>query len=174
MIEHEMLREKIQHIFTKHKRRYGSKRIKLCLEQEDIFTSRRRIRRIMRENGLIAKGCRYNYKNYIKSHAVERPNLINHEFHTKEKNKIWFGDITYIPTVERTIYLSVFIDLYTRKCVGYSLQDHMKEGMVIDSLLDAIKKEHPKEGLIIHTDQGSEYTGSSFRELIVEKKIYTK
>jgi len=153
-IEYEILSEKIKHIFIKHKRRYGSKRIKIHLEQENISISRRRVGRLMRENGLVAKGCNYHYKKYNKLHHEERPNLIKQEFKTKEKNKVWFGDITYIWAAEGTIYLSVFIDLFSRKCVGYSLQNHMKESYVIDSLLDAIKKENSKAGLIIHTDQG--------------------
>jgi putative transposase len=157
-IEDEILSEKIRGIFVKHKRRYGTKRIKICLEQEDISISRRRIGRIMRENGLVAKGCNYHYKKYNRTYATECPNLTNQEFHTKEKNKVWFGDITYIPTAEGTLYLSVFIDLFTRKCVGYSLRNHMKEGMVIDSLLDAIKKEQPPKGLIVHTDYTEENT----------------
>ena len=166
MIEDEQLTQKICTVFNDHKRRYGAKRIKKCLAHDELCVSRRRITRLMRENGLVAKGCRYHYRKYNTTHQNERPNLINQVFKTKAKNKIWFGDITYIPTSEGTLYLSVFIDLFTRKCIGYSLRDHMKETMVIDSLLDAIEKEKPQSGLIVHTDQGAQYTGSAFRELL--------
>ena len=75
-IEDEIFGEKIRTIFIKHKRRYGSKRIKICLEHEDISISRRRVGRLMRENGLVARGCRYHYKKYNKLHHEECPNLI--------------------------------------------------------------------------------------------------
>ena len=61
-------------------------------------------------------------------------NLINQVFIAEQKNKVWFGDITYIITAEGNLYLSVFIDLYTRKIVGYSLKNHMKTSLVIDTL----------------------------------------
>lgn len=62
---------------------------------------------------------RYRYKFYNKkSNAIECPNLLNQMFQTDEKNKIWFGDITYIPTKKGTLYLAVFLDIYSRKVVG--------------------------------------------------------
>lgn len=161
-----MIFEKISKIFFEHKRRYGAKRIKRYLSKENLCVSRRRITRLMHENQLVAKGCRYHYKKYNKQNKSEKPNLINQIFKTKAKNKVWFGDITYIPTAEGTIYLSVFVDLFTRKCIGYSLEDHMRESMVIESLTNAIQKENPQKRLIIHTDQGAQYTGSDLKEVI--------
>ena len=60
------------------------------------------------------------------------------------------------------LYLSVFIDGYSRKCIGHALRDHMRESIVIESLQQAIAKEKPHAGLIIHSDQGSQYTGSIY------------
>jgi len=121
--------------------------------------------------GLYAKGSNYRYK-YFKSRFVNPTrNVINQEFSTTGKNKIWFGDITHIRTHEGNLYLSVFIDLFTRKIVGYSLKSHMRESLVLESLQTAIKKERPKAGLIIHTDQGSQYTSHNFVNLIIENNF---
>ena len=91
---------------------------------------------------------------------------MNKDFKANCKNQIWFGDITYIPTQEGMIYCSVFIDCFTRKIVVYSIRSHMRETMVIESLEMAIIKENPKAGLIIHSNNGSQYTGYRFYEVI--------
>ena len=87
LIEDEILYEKINKIFFEHKRRYGAKRIKRCLLEENICVSRRRITRLMHKNQLVAKGCRYHYKKYNKENRVEKSNLINQIFKTKSKIK---------------------------------------------------------------------------------------
>ena len=124
---------------------------------------------MLREMKLYSRGTRYRYKHYNqKISAVERPNLLNQMFVTDSKNKIWVGDITYIPTKKGTLYLTVFIDIYTRKVVGWSMGRKMKDTLVMDALMQAYGKEHPKPGLIVHTDQGSQFTGGNFRALLTK------
>ncbi|WP_162137515.1 DDE-type integrase/transposase/recombinase [Streptococcus mutans] len=79
---------------------------------------------------------------------MRRPNLINQRFQTKGKNEIWLEDFTYIPTKAGTLYLSVFIDVY--------MGNRMQGQLVTDALNQAYHREKPKEGLIVHTDQGSQ------------------
>ncbi|GAB6767185.1 hypothetical protein bcgnr5414_25770 [Bacillus cereus] len=87
----------------------------------------------MRQMNLYAKGSRYRYKRYNKkSPSIERPNLLNQVFHTDGRNKIWVGDITYIPTQKGTLYLAVFVDMYSRKVSGWSMSTRMKDSLVID------------------------------------------
>ena len=69
------------------------------------------------------------------------------------------------------LYLSVFIDGYSRKCIGYALREHMRESIVIESLQQAITKEKPPAGLIIHSDRGSQYTGSTYIEFLQVHKF---
>lgn len=88
--------------------------------------------------GLYARGSNYKYKYKKSRNNLATINLINQVFIAEQKNKVWFGDITYIITAEGNLYLSVFIDLYTRKIVGYSLKSHMKTSLVIDTLNMAI------------------------------------
>ena len=112
------------------------------------------------------KGFPHRYKYGKRAQKQIYPNVVNQEFNIGKKNQIWFGDISYIPTKEGMLYLSVFIDGYSRKCIGYALREHMRESIVIESLQQAIIKEKPPAGLIIHSDRGSQYTGSTYIEFL--------
>lgn len=123
--------------------------------------------RLMREMNLMAKGARKHYLNYVKKASTNNsPNLLEQQFITTKKNTVWVGDITYIPTKEGTLYLSTFIDLFTRKVVGWSMSSRIKESIAIDAFLQAYGREQPQSGLVIHTDQGSQYTSYNFRAVI--------
>ena len=74
--------------------------------------------------------------------------------------------MTYIPTKEGTLYLAVNIDVFSRKIVGWSMSSRMQDKLVIDCFLQACGKEHPQTGLIVHTDQGSQYTSSRYQSTL--------
>jgi len=115
-IENEVLSKEIKQIFEENKGRYGSIRIAKVLKQKGIHVNRKRVSRLMRNMKIFSKGCRYHYKHYnYKVNAVERPNLLNQVFESDGRNKIWVGDITYIPTTRGTLYLAVFIDIYIQE-----------------------------------------------------------
>jgi putative transposase len=166
-LENEMLSCEIKRVFNEHKGRYGSIRISRTLKNEGINVNHKRTGKLMRTMGLYAKGTRYKYRNYHKSiENEERPNLLNQTFAAASKNKIWLGDITYIHTKRGYLYLAVFIDIYSRRIVGWSMERTMKEDLVIQAFLQAYGRQMPIEGLIVHTDQGSQYTGASFRSVL--------
>ena len=168
-IENEVLKGEINQLFEEHKGRYGSIRISKALSIKGIYVNRKRVVRLMRELNLYPKGTRYRYKNYNKkTNSIERPNLLNQMFHTDKKNKIWVGDITYIPTRKGTLYLAVFLDIYSRKVVGWSMDKKMNDTIVQDAYIQAYRKEHPDVGLIVHTDQGSQFTSGNFRSLLAK------
>jgi len=166
-LENEVLCQNIKRIFEEHKGRYGSVRIAKSLKKEGVFANHKRVGRLMRAMGLYAKGTRYRYKHYHQStNNQERPNLLNQVFNAESKNKIWAGDITYIYTKRGYLYLAAFVDLYSRRVVGWSMERRMKESLVIQAFLQAYGREQPKEGLIVHTDQGSQYTGGNFQSVL--------
>ncbi|WP_427042739.1 IS3 family transposase (plasmid) [Fusobacterium sp. SB021] len=170
-IENKILSEEIKKIFLEHKGRYGSLRIVKTLELKKIKVNRKRVARLMRLMALIPCGTRYRYKNYSKKYSKEEcPNLLNQIFKADAKNKIWVADITYIPTKKRTLYLAVFIDIFSRKVVGWAMDTKMKEHLVISAFNQAYGKEHPNSGLVVHTDQGNQFTGKNFRMLLKSKK----
>lgn len=162
-----MLKEEIKSIFEDHKGRYGSMRISKVLAKKGLTVNKKRVVNLMRSMNLFAKGARYHYKNYNKKiSAVNRPNLLNQIFNAAGKNKIRVGDITYIPTQKGYLYLAVFLDVYSRKVAGWSMGRRMKDQLVIDAFKQAYGREHPDNGLIVHTDQGSQFTSGHFRMLL--------
>lgn len=167
MLENEVLSTEIKKIFEEHKGRYGSIRISKVLKQQGITANRKRVSRLMRNMKLLPKGTRYRYKRYNQqSSSIERPNLLNQSFQTDDRNKIWVGDITYVPTKKGVLYLAVFLDIYSRKVSGWSMGRNMKDALVMDAFMQAYGRERPKEGLIVHTDQGSQFTSGNFQTLL--------
>lgn len=145
MIQNELFSIEIRKILEEHKGRYGSIRISKVLAQNNIFINRKRVAKLMRNMKLTPKGTRYRYKRYNQESAlIERPNLLNQSFQTDRKNKIWVGDITYIPTKKGVLYLAVFLDIYSRKVSGWSMGRNMKDSLVIDAFMQAFGKEHSK------------------------------
>ena len=106
-LENEVLSEIIKSIFHEHKGRYGSTRIVKVLQMKNIYVNRKRVSKLLSSMKLYAKGTRRKYKHYNRRGNIERPNLLNQVFNTDKRNKIWVGDITYIPTNKGFLYLAV-------------------------------------------------------------------
>jgi len=99
------------------------------------------------------------------------PNLLNQDFYASNANEKYVGDITYISTGEGWLYLATVIDLYSRRVVGWSIDDTMKVSLVNDALNMALSHRTPKQGLIWHTDRGSQYASYSHKDLLKENGI---
>lgn len=165
--------EMIESLFYKFKRRYGSDRIYHELIDLGIRISRKRVARIMAENGLYSIfNIRRKIKTTISNHdAPISPNLLNRNFNVDTPNRVWVSDITYIPSAAGWLYLCQIKDLYSNKIVGWSLADHMKTDMVLDALNMAVELRKPKEGLIFHSDRGVQYCSNLFREALEDFKF---
>jgi len=166
------LSEEIKSIFFEHNARYGTIRISKELARRGIIANRKRVGKLLHLMGLYPKGSRYRYKYYNRKRAsLSQPNLINQVFKAIEPNKIWLADMTYISTREGMLYLAVNIDIYSRKIVGWSMARRMKDDLVIRAFLQAYRREHPAKGLIIHTDQGSQYTSAAYQSTLRKYNI---
>lgn len=154
----------IRRLFGEFHGRYGAPRIQGELAKEGMRISRKRVARLMRENGLRAKGRR-KYKHTTDSnHKLPvAPNLLKQNFHADQPDTVWVSDITYIWTLEGWMYLAVIIDLFSRKVVGWTLADRMTASLVCDALDAAVRLRRPKPGLIFHSDRGSQYASKTFR-----------
>ena len=165
-IENEALTEMIEDIFHEHKGRYGSRCIQKVLEERGVKVNAKRVCRLMSEHGLIAKGTRKFYRYQAnKTDYEEKDNILNQVFKASEKNQIWVGDITYIPTKHGWLYLAVFIDIFSRKVVGWAMDTRIRDTLVLSALNQAIGREHPQTGLIIRTDRGCQYTSQRFQSM---------
>ena len=98
-------------------------------------------------------------------------NLLDRDFNSELADTKYVGDIRYIHTAEGWLYLATVIDLFSRKVVGWSMDDHMRVSLVNDALEMAIKRRNPPSGLIWHTDRGSQYASRSHRDLLQEHEI---
>lgn len=126
-----------------------------------------RVHRLMRLSGLQAQ-VGYNRRRgyYGGKPAVVAPNSLDRQFNPAGPNVTWVTDITMIRTHEGWLYLAVVVDLYSRQVVGWSMQSRMQSDLVLKALMMALWRRKPKPGLLIHSDQGSQYTGYEWQSLI--------
>lgn len=168
----EKLNELIESIFKSSRRRYGTRRIKKVLEVKyGVIVSRRKIAEIM-ERLKLKVGKKFKVTTTDSKHNYEvAPNILNREFKVSEIDKVYVGDITYVKTDEGWLYLSTVIDLYSRKVVGWSMDDNMRVGLVNNALQMAISRRGISKGLIWHTDRGSQYASDEHKKLLKKYKI---
>ena len=169
----EEIKEKIKEIFKGSKNSYGYRRIRIGLKKKyGINIGKKKIIRIMKEEGLVAKARRkYIWKSEQNNKEKAYKNIVQQKFNVIDKNKIWLSDITYIMTKEGWLYLAVVMDLWSRRIIGYSIDNKMDTGLVLQALKRAIKTRDIKAGLIIHTDQGSQYRSKEYKEALAKEGI---
>ena len=161
-------------IHDAHKGRYGIDRIHADLARNGYQVSPKRVRRLAR-----AAGLRCVHPRPYKATTVQDPanaagliDLVGRDFVPPGKNELWYGDITYIFTMSGWAYLATVIDGYSRKVVGWSVADNMREEMVIDALAMAARNRNPGIGdVVFHSDRGSQYTGRAFRDACLANGI---
>jgi len=170
--EDAQLTEEIQQEFTAHQGRYGSPRLHAQLRDRGRSVARKRVARLMREAGLYAKRRRRRVLTTRRdpSHPVA-PNLLNREFTASEPNKKWVTDITYIPTMQGWLYLSVILDLYSRMVVGWSMSGKCDEKLIETALEQALARRRPQIGLLHHSDRGSQYTSQAYQACLEQSGI---
>lgn len=169
----EKLNSLVESIFIEGKSTYGTRRVKdRLLLYFGLFVSRKRISNIMKELNLKVKMKR-RYKNTTdsKHNLPIASNILNRDFYASNPNEKYVGDITYISTGEGWLYLATVIDLYSRKVVGWSMDDTMKVSLVNNALIMALRHRIPKEGLVWHTDRGSQYASYEHRDLLKQYGI---
>ena len=170
----EKLNELIEIIFLQSRQTYGTRRIKdKLLERYGVIVSRRRIRNILKQLGLFVKmKRRFKVMTTDSNHNLPiAPNILNRDFYASKVDEKYVGDITYIPTSEGWLYLATVIDLYSRKIVGWSMDETMKVSLVNDALKMALISRNPEKGLIWHTDRGSQYASYSHKDLLEKYNI---
>lgn len=150
---------------------YGWPRVWKELLARGVRVGKERVQKLMQLHGIRGKGKKRFKVTTDSNHTLPiSPNLLNREFAVSEPDKVWAGDITYIATDEGWLFLAVVIDLFSRQVVGWSLQETMTRGIVIDALRMAWFKRHPdkQNGLIFHSDRGSQYASHDFRDVLKE------
>ena len=154
----------VKAIFAEMKGAYGWPRIWRELQARGIRAGKERVRKLMKINGLRAKGKRKFRVTTDSAHGLPvSPNLLERQFDVALPNRVWTGDVTYVWTDEGWIYLAVVIDLFSRQIVGFAMGETMTRQLVIDALRMAWFRRRPLPGLIFHSDRGSQYASGDFQ-----------
>ncbi|ENT9815517.1 TPA: IS3 family transposase [Pseudomonas aeruginosa] len=157
----------IKHSWLESGTVYGYRKIHDDLREVGEVCGRHRVARLMRLEGLRSQtGYRRRPGKYGGKPAVASPNLLKRQFDVVEPNKVWVTDITYIRTYEGWLYLAVVLDLFSRQVVGWSMKAQMTSDLAINALLMAVWRRKPKQEVMVHSDQGSQYSSSDWRSFL--------
>ncbi|RAS64407.1 putative transposase [Vibrio diazotrophicus] len=144
---------------------YGYRRITLDLKELGECCGPNRVLKIMKNNGIKAiRGYKKNRSYGYGRPPIIMPNHLNREFKVSAPDKSWVTDITYIRTWQGWLYLAVVIDLYSRKVIGWSMKPTLAKDIVLDALLMAVWRRRPEGNVIIHSDQGSQYSSGDWQK----------
>ncbi|MFG0297051.1 MAG: IS3 family transposase [Maioricimonas sp. JB045] len=153
---------------------YGSPRVHQELLARGFAVSENTVARLMRACGFRASSSRKFRVTTDSRHSLPvAENVLNRHFQQDQPDRVWLADITSIWTREGWLYLACVLDACSRKVVGWSMSDRMKEDLVLDALRDALGRRRPAPdgGLLHHSDRGSQYAGRSYQELLREANI---
>jgi putative transposase len=168
----EALLVEIAAVHAEVKQRYGSPRIHAELKAKGVACCVNTVAKLMHGNDIRAKTAR-KFKNTTDSnHPLPvADNLLDRQFDAQGPNERWVADITYIATREGWLYLAVVEDLYSRMVVGWSMGDTMTSRLVVDALEMAVRRRLPDEGLLAHSDRGSQYASDHYQRLLAKHGI---
>ena len=161
----EVLRKKVEVIYWWSRGTYGAPRIHQELKANGRAVGRKRVARLMRERRLAGVSRR---RKWIRTTLRDRsarpaPDLVDRHFTVTGPNQLWVADITYIPTTrDGFLYLAVVLDAWSRRVVGWSMQNHLRTELVMSALEMALEQRRPLHGVIHHSDQGCQYTSIEF------------
>ena len=159
--------EAVRLAFERERERYGSPRLTLELNESGFAVAQNTVAASLRRQGLVAKAGRKFKATTNSAHALAvSPNLLGQDFRCERINQKWCGDITYLWCEEGWMYLATVIDLYSRRVIGWSLSHRMTKQLVCDAMSMAIDAREDIEGVIMHTDRGSQYCSGQFQRLL--------
>jgi len=165
--EDERLLLKIKAIHQASRQTYGSPRVHAELREEGELCSRKRVSKIMRRSGVIAKmKKRFKVTTRANPKASVAPNLLQQDFTADTPNQRWVADFTYVDTQEGWLYVATVLDLFSRQIVGLAMSDRMTDDLVIMALQQALTHRQPNTNITHHSDRGSQYTSKNFRDLL--------
>ena len=163
----ERLAVQIAAIHRASRRCYGSPRVHAELRARGHCTSRKRVARLMRRAGLVARRRRaFRITTQSQHTRSVAPNRLARQFTTSSPDRVWVADITYFATGEGWLYLAVVLDLFSRRVVGWATSDRLGEGIALEALGMGLARRRPRPGLLHHSDRGSQYASAAFRAIL--------
>jgi putative transposase len=156
---------KIAAVHAKSRGTYGSPSVRDRLVEDGEAVSKKRVARLMREQGLSGNPIKKFQRTTDSTHG--RPvakNLVKREFHADRPNQLWVADISYVWTWEGFLYVAVIVDVFSRRVVGLAIDDNMRAELAVEALEMAVRERRPAPGLVHHSDRGSQYASQRYQE----------
>jgi putative transposase len=169
--EDEEMAPHVRQSFIASDRTYGARRVWFDMLELGYECGLHRIERLMRAQALRARPRRRGLPQDKGERSVIAGNVLDREFTAAEPNQKWVADFTYIWTAQGWLYVAVVLDLYSRRIVGWSMQDSMTSQLVADALMMAVWRRGKPMAVLHHSDQGSQYTSKQFQDLLKEHGI---
>lgn len=171
--ENELLIKEIKKIYNQSRQTYGSPRITEELKSLNIYVSRPRVARLMKKENIRSQIRKKYVITTDSNHTFKvTPNLLNRNFHTNIPGQVWVSDITYIKTTQGWLYLTIIMDLYDRKIIGWALSPFLDASHTsITALKMALQSRMKDTQLIFHSDRGVQYACDLFKQLLFDHKI---
>lgn len=162
----QLLLEQIRQLFQAHRGNYGSPRITRELRTQGQRCNRKRVERLMRQDGLQGRSGRRRKVRTTQSDHDQPivPNLLLDRPAPQKVNEVWVADITYVPTAQGWLFLAAVMDLYSRQIIGWSLWENLEAGGALQALARASIKRGRPRGVIHHSDRGIQYASGLYRE----------
>jgi putative transposase len=153
----------VEDTYSQFKKRYGAPRLTVELNAQGIPCSLNHVASLLRERGLRARnGKGFKYRPATEAMTNVNDNLLRRNFTTERPNRKWVTDITYIRVGRVWLYLAAVMDLFSRKIVGWALESHMREGLILQALNMAVSGRELKD-TVIHSDRGVQYRGNEYQ-----------
>ena len=157
---------------AKSHRRYGAPRVHRELRAAGVRVAKKRVARLMREDGLVARRAQRRVRTTDSAHAHPvAPNVVARDFAVADQpglDRTWVSDFTYVPTREGWLFLAVVLDLASRRVVGWAVRETMETELVLAALHTALADRRPAPGLVCHSDRGSQYASGAYRALLAQ------
>ena len=151
---------------------YGSPKIHRDLIDDGVRCGKNRVARIMREANIRSRTKKkFKATTNSRHNLPVAANLLNQDFTADTPDSVWVGDITYVHTQQGWLYLAVLIDLYNRQVVGWATSARMPRQLAIDALQMALERHSPDQGLVHHTDRGSQYASGDYQKVLTERRM---
>lgn len=171
------LRLQIRALFREMHRRYGAPRIQRELRDAGLAVSRKRVARLMQEDGLVARARRrWKGARATSPTGPAQPNTLDRRFAVQAiggVNRVWAADITALPTAEGPLYLAAVLDLGNRSFAGWALGPSMDGALPLRALQHALGRHRPGPGLLHHSDQGAQYTSIVYQAVLRTHGIHS-
>ena len=165
--------ERMRVLHQQTREAYGARKMWQLLKRDGVSCGRHRVARLRRLAGLVAlRRRRYVRTVQVRQHETPAiPNRLNQQFAVSTKNRVWAGDLTFVPTRTGWLTVAVLLDLYSRRVVGWAMSSRQTLSVVVEAWWMAWQRRRPAPGLVHHSDQGNQYRASLYQTLLTRRGV---